>query len=72
MKYYQLGTALEFFIACIYLFLQDSNETYLYVVYGVSLLNLIIMCIISAFLEFISIVDNQEFHSTFKPTNNEK
>ena len=51
MKYYQLGTALEFFIACIYIFLhQDSHNTYLYVIYGVSLLNLIIMLLITSIL----------------------
>lgn len=51
MKYYQLGTALEFFIACIYIFLhQDLHNTYLYVIYGVSLLNLCIMLIITSIL----------------------
>jgi len=51
MKYYQLFTTLEFFIVCVYLFMQqDSHETYLYVIYGVSLLNLIIMLLITSIL----------------------
>lgn len=64
---YKYLTFIETFIAFLYIFLQkDQHTNFLSYLFIFSIANLALMLLIWAYLDCLSKIDRDEFHSTFK------